>query len=104
MLITVTTANVGLTLASNGTLNSIEFVDPPSRFGDGVFRLVNRDINGFETQLHCEDMSRSLAPPRSNCALVYGWGYVLLANGNIGFSQLVCTHCPPNAKFELTVS
>jgi hypothetical protein len=103
MKITVNSANAGLVLATNRSLNSIEFVSPPTRFGNGLFRLVDRHASGFERQLHCENFDYSWSSPRNNSSMITS-PYPLLAGGNIKCTNLVATAVPPGASFELMVS
>jgi hypothetical protein len=105
MAVTITfdDSRIGDTLADNGRLNSITFVDPPSQFGAGLFRLIDRDSSGCERQIHCENFDHSLAIRRSNAALIAG-GYPLLAKADIRFTKLLATAIPPGATFELVVS
>jgi hypothetical protein len=96
-------SQIGDVLATDGVLQSIEFIDPPSRFGSGMFRLVDRDSSGFERAIHCENLDCTMAAPKSNTALIAG-NYPMLGRASIPFTQLIATAVPAGASFELTVA
>jgi hypothetical protein len=98
--ITITAADVGITVAQNGILSAIRFL-AADRAMYQKFTLVDDSLvvqwNGVARQIYNSDML-DLATNR-NGALQPPYGSAMV--GTVAFGNLTVAACPPNSKFEV---
>jgi IPT/TIG domain len=86
--ITVTDADVGNTIESDGVLTDIKLLTVPTIYTNDYFCLTDKDTGRAMFNMHIASSNVSA-------------GSVLLANGRGIFKELVLTSIPPGSSFEI---
>ena len=89
--ITVTTDDVGESLATDGTLTGIEVTAVPTGYREANFTLIDATT---EQVLYNVDLSTAAVSAES----------VLLENGNIAFADLTLESLAPGTELTLTTA
>ena len=91
----ITAADIGGTIASNGTLTAVLFLKAPTEYRRRL-RLVDDAGPGVPRSLFCEDVSTSLRVPGPHPL----YSHELLAS-DVSFAKLTVADCPAGAQFEV---
>jgi hypothetical protein len=111
--LTLTSANIGTVLASNGTLTSVRFTAPPPStvYGGGtnpVFQLVDKHLPerapGWPVpkQIVCIDVTTNMIPSTSSGSAMFPKNALL--NSLVPFANLIMTQCPEGAAFQIDIA
>jgi hypothetical protein len=104
----VSSADRGRTLANNGVLTGLRYIDAPDAFGDGLFTLVDDYLPGYPPkQIYNVDVNTSCWMMPQNTRRGTGGipsMYVpLIAGASIPFVSLMLARIPVGASFEIDV-